>query len=362
MMKTKLIALLAALVLALGLGVSNALALSINMRPAAGQTVPGTVTQTDASVVTPDANGNFAITQVLTIGDLLNQGWVFSAPGSSTNILGNVVAGTVNVDLSKGCTATETLTGAITQTFSNPLYCKGQLVCIDTTMDVTGNRAVTWSGFTGITPPQPAQGSNAVDSICFSDDGTHLLYPAGGGNPTVSTLQMIGSSSGTATITPPAAAGSPTLTLPTATGTFVTNNSTGVYVSMLSGEANAVVSNSVANVFPAFGSGVAVATTSEGTVDSAMPIAGTLSNLECYLTNAAGTKTVAGGTSYVVALRQNLGTSALTCSITTAITNCTDTNQAHNVTVSIGDQIDFIDTPSGTPTALIPHCAARFVF
>lgn len=361
-MKTKLIALFAAIVLAVGLVASNVLALSVSMRPATGQPAPGSVTQSDGSVITPDANGNFAMTQVLTVGQLLQQGWVFTTPGNSVNALGNVVAGAVNIDLSKGCLATETLTGAITQTFSNPLNCKSQPVCLAITQDSTGGRLVTWSGFSGIAPPQPAQAIGALDVLCFADDGSHLIYPPGGSTPNESALGLLGSSSGTATLVAPAAAGTPTITMPTINGTAVLNSSTGVYVSMLSGEANAVVSNSAANVFPAFGSGTAVATTSEGTVDSPMPVAGTLSNLECYLTNAAGTKTVAGGTNYIVAVRQNLSTGTLTCTIGSAATNCTDTTSGHNITVSVGDQIDFIDTPSGTPTALIPHCSAKFVY
>ena len=135
---------------------------------------------------------------------------------------------------------------------------------------------------------------------------------------------------------------------------------TGAFVSMISGSATTTVSNSAANVFPAYGVGAPVATTSEGTVTQGSPFAGTLSNLECYLTNAAGTKTVAGGTSYVLALRQNLASSTLTCSITAAITNCQDTT--HSVALAVGDQLSFIDTPSGTPTALIPHCSARLVY
>lgn len=126
------------------------------------------------------------------------------------------------------------------------------------------------------------------------------------------------------------------------------------------GSANAVVSNSAANVFPFQGNGTAVATTSEGTVASAAPAIATIQNMECYLTSAAGTKTAAGGTNYVLAVRQNLATSAITCTIATAATNCQDTT--HTITTAVGDQLDFIDTPSGTPTALIPHCSVEIAY
>lgn len=124
-----------------------------------------------------------------------------------------------------------------------------------------------------------------------------------------------------------------------------------------SGAANAVVSNSVANVFPISGVGTAVATTSEGTVSIISPVVATARNLKCTLTNAAGTATVAGGTNYVLALRQNLASSASTCTITAAISTCAD--NTHSIPIAIGDQLDVIDTPTGTPTALIPHCSVE---
>lgn len=129
-----------------------------------------------------------------------------------------------------------------------------------------------------------------------------------------------------------------------------------------SGLANTTVSNSAANVFPAMGSGTPVATTSEGTVANIVPNVATVKNLSCYLTTAAGTKTVAGGTNYVVAVRQNLASGALTCTIGAAASQCTDSNAAHNLTTAAQDQLDFIITPSGTPTALIPHCAVELDF
>lgn len=130
-------------------------------------------------------------------------------------------------------------------------------------------------------------------------------------------------------------------------------------LAMLTGSANATVSTSVANVFPISGNGTPVATTSEGTVSNSVPFAGVLSNLSCFLTTAGGVVTVAGGTKYTVAVRQNLSTGTLTCDITTAISSCQDTTAGHNITFAANDQLDFIATPSGTPTALIPHCSVQ---
>jgi hypothetical protein len=193
---------------------ASAYALAVNMRPSAGQPAPSSITQSDGSVVTPDANGNFLLTQPLTIQQELAQGWIMSLPAGSVNILGNVTAGTVNADLSKGCFVTETLTGNITQTFSNAAYCKSKHVCIEPTQDGTGGRSITWSGFTGLTPAQPAQAPGAVDLFCFGDDGVHLVYPPAGENQTAASLTLDGSTSGALAIQAAAATTSYTLTMP----------------------------------------------------------------------------------------------------------------------------------------------------
>ena len=129
--------------------------------------------------------------------------------------------------------------------------------------------------------------------------------------------------------------------------------------SWLAGASNAVVSNAAANFFPASGTGTAVVSTSEGQVSVLAPTVSRLSNLKCTLTNAAGVATVAGGTNYVMALRQNIASSALTCTIAAAASTCSDNTAAHNVTTAVGDQLDFIDTPTGTPTALVVHCSVE---
>ena len=129
--------------------------------------------------------------------------------------------------------------------------------------------------------------------------------------------------------------------------------------SWMGGSSNAVVSASTANFFPANGTGAPVVSTSEGDVAMLAPTVAVLSNLTCVSTTIAGVATVAGGTAYTIALRQNIASSTLTCAITAAISTCADTNSAHNVTTAIGDQLDFIVTPTGTPTAEVVKCSVE---
>lgn len=128
------------------------------------------------------------------------------------------------------------------------------------------------------------------------------------------------------------------------------------YRSYHAGSSNAVVSNSAANFIPFDGVAAAQAT-NEGDVSTIAANVATVKNLKCVLTTAAGVVTVAGGTSYVIALDQNLVAGALTCTIATAASACADTS--HIVTLAIGDQLDYLVTPSGTPTALVVKCAAE---
>ena len=135
---------------------------------------------------------------------------------------------------------------------------------------------------------------------------------------------------------------------------------------LLSGTSNAVVSNSVANFISVQGSSTAAAAAAEGDVLTAAPLAGHIRNLYCVLTTAGGVPTVAGGTNYVLALRDGPGgpggntpaTTALTCTIGATAANCND--NTHDVYVAQGDVLDFVATPSGTPTALVVHCSAEY--
>lgn len=217
---------------------------------------------------------------------------------------------------------------------------------------------------TTFVPPTPAP--PAYQAMCL-ESTTGTLYVWNGttwttfvanANPTVSTLSLSGSSSGTAILTAPAAAGTPTLTLPTVTGTLVEDVSTAVWRSWHAGSSNAVVSNSAANFIP-FDGVAAPQATNEGDVTTIAADAATIKNLKCVLTDATGTVTVAGGTNYVIALDKNLTASALTCTIATAASSCADTT--HTVTVAVGDQLDYLVTPSGTPTALVVKCASESV-
>lgn len=132
-------------------------------------------------------------------------------------------------------------------------------------------------------------------------------------------------------------------------------NATSSNVTVFTGSANAVVSTSVANFFPINSDGTAVAAASEGAAVDTLAVSATIANLNCFLVVANGTKTVAGGTNYVIAVRKNLADSAVTCTITAAITNCQDAT--HTLAVAAGDELDFGITPNGTPTALIPVCS-----
>lgn len=134
---------------------------------------------------------------------------------------------------------------------------------------------------------------------------------------------------------------------------------------LLGGTSNAVVSNAVANFISVQGSSTAAAAAAEGDVMTAAPLSGHVRNLFCVLTTAAGVPTVAGGTNYVLALRDGPGgpggntpaTTALTCTIGATAASCFDNTD--DVYVKQGDVLDFIATPSGTPTALVVHCSAE---
>lgn len=130
------------------------------------------------------------------------------------------------------------------------------------------------------------------------------------------------------------------------------------YRTFIAGSANAVVSNSVASFFTVQGTDTGFVAATEGDAITNAPVAGVIKSLKCTTTVAGGTATAAGGTSYVFALRVNQADTALTCTETALLTTCSDST--HSVTVAVGDQLDFGVTPNGTPTALVPKCAAEF--
>ena len=77
------------------------------------------------------------------------------------------------------------------------------------------------------------------------------------------------------------------------------------------------------------------------------PVAGTFSNLEVVFNT-----TLSQG-SWVVSFNDvTSGSNTLTCTIDTTHATCGDTNAGHNITVAVGDIIDFSANPNGTtPTA-----------
>jgi hypothetical protein len=123
------------------------------------------------------------------------------------------------------------------------------------------------------------------------------------------------------------------------------------------GSTSAVFSQVAAEAFTPI-SGDSVATLVAASEGGAMQaVAGVMKchNLYCYTTNAAGTLTAAGGTSWTIVVDDNAVATALTCTETTALTHCSDTTDSF--TTAIGDLLDFGWTPAGTPTALVPHCS-----
>lgn len=126
-------------------------------------------------------------------------------------------------------------------------------------------------------------------------------------------------------------------------------------VDTLRGSANATVSNSSVNVFPAIGSGAPVATTSLGTVAEKEGSAGFGFGLRCCMVNAAGARTNAGGSGYTLNVYQNGSTNAETCGIGSGTACCQDTT--HSFSIAQDDQLALGTNPSSSPTALIPQCS-----
>lgn len=116
----------------------------------------------------------------------------------------------------------------------------------------------------------------------------------------------------------------------------------------------AVNSTSVANYYPVNGVGTPAASAAEGNAQLDISAPTVVRNLKCQLETAGGTVTVAGGTSYVIAVRKNAADTAVTCTIGAAASGCTDVTDS--VSFANNDLIDFGATPNGTPTALIPKC------
>jgi hypothetical protein len=79
----------------------------------------------------------------------------------------------------------------------------------------------------------------------------------------------------------------------------------------------------------------------ESNVSIPFPTAGTVSNLQVYVTTAPGI-----GTSWTLTVNKNGSATALTCSIAGVATSCTD---ASLVTIVAGDKLDLDVTPFSSP-------------
>jgi hypothetical protein len=118
---------------------------------------------------------------------------------------------------------------------------------------------------------------------------------------------------------------------------------------------SAVVSASAASYFPINATTAYAAAAAIGDVESYTPGVVTFRNLYCELTAANGTVTVAGGTNYVIAVDDvTQSATTVTCTIGATASSCSDTTDSYPTTA--GDLVAMIITPSGTPTALVPHC------
>jgi hypothetical protein len=142
----------------------------------------------------------------------------------------------------------------------------------------------------------------------------------------------------------------------TGTAFTATPVSAGQDRNFFTGSTSAVFSQVAAEAFtPVSGDSVAtLVAASEGGAMQAVNQVFTCKNLYCSTTNAAGTLTAAGGTSWTITVDDNTVATALTCVETAALTHCSDTT--HSFTTAVGDLLDFGWTPAGTPTAIVPHC------
>lgn len=129
-------------------------------------------------------------------------------------------------------------------------------------------------------------------------------------------------------------------------------------------ETNAVVSASAVNYFAPVGQSAPAAVGSVGATMGSTIGPGHVRNMYCWLSTVTGVPTVAGGTSYVIALIQqslSAGTvqapTALTCTIGATAVACSDV--VDDIYLNPGDAIAYSVTPSGTPTTLVVHCTSE---
>jgi hypothetical protein len=141
--------------------------------------------------------------------------------------------------------------------------------------------------------------------------------------------------------------GSNFVSMPVAPGSmrvFFTGGTTAVFSQVAAEAFTPISGNSIATLVAA----------TEGDAMQEVSNVMTCKNLYCSTTNIAGTLTAAGGTSWAIAVDDNTVATALTCTETAAQTNCHDTT--HTFVTAVGDLLDYGWTPTGTPTAIVPHC------
>lgn len=202
-----------------------------------GSTYNGSAAQT-ISYNTVGASPLAGSTSIVTVGTIATGTWAgttIAANHGGTGVANTatLTLGTSNQNwatLGTGIVKNTTTTGAITDaasadviglwtgTCSSTTFLRGDGACI--TPSGSGN--TTSTSLTTNTIPV-ANGANSIINSLLTDNGTTLTYTGTGGFSITSSssgsIALGGSSSGTATITVPAAAGTPTITLGSNSGT-----------------------------------------------------------------------------------------------------------------------------------------------
>ena len=138
-------------------------------------------------VVASSTPGQYTVTNASSARQLLGYGWqILNVPYTAAT-----TTGTIALDLENGCTqAIGPISGNVTLTVTDFGYCS-DVVNLFFTQNGTGGYAVTFS--TGFTDsgnqgfPIIASGISAADVVQFEDNGSTLLYPATGSNPSTVT-------------------------------------------------------------------------------------------------------------------------------------------------------------------------------
>jgi hypothetical protein len=125
------------------------------------------------------------------------------------------------------------------------------------------------------------------------------------------------------------------------------------------GGSNATLSNSGVTYFSINGLSPAASAGTFGNIQTISSGSYVIANLHCVLMTSGGVVTVAGGTSYVIAVQKNASVTSETCTIATAASSCSDTTPGDAVSVAANDALFYVATPSGTPTALEAKCSVE---